>query len=67
MFINARNSVRGRKQVWNVPQWSAQMNPKTLSTLATVLLVAAVYGLFFAHALLGTGPVTVGIQVAAFF
>jgi VWFA-related protein len=41
------------------------VNPKTLSALATLVLVAAIYGLYFAHAILGTGPVTISIQASA--
>jgi len=38
---------------------------KALTTLATFILAIAIYGLYRIHALLGTGPITVGLQVAA--
>lgn len=41
------------------------MNAKLLSVGATVVLVATVVYLFYTHSLLGTGPVSIGLQVAA--
>jgi protein-S-isoprenylcysteine O-methyltransferase Ste14 len=41
------------------------MNWKTLSLVALVALVACVVFLYLNHALLGTGPVTIAIQVCA--
>lgn len=38
---------------------------KLLSTPVVIILVLAIVGLFYAHALLGHGPVAIGLQVAA--
>jgi protein-S-isoprenylcysteine O-methyltransferase Ste14 len=41
------------------------MNPRSASITATIVLVAAMVALIFRHALLGTGPVAIALQVAA--
>lgn len=41
------------------------MREKTLSIAATLALIAVVVYLFYAHSLFGTGPVSIGLQVAA--
>ena len=41
------------------------MNAKLISVVATVVLVATVVYLFYTDSLLGTGPVSLGLQAAA--
>ena len=41
------------------------MNLKTLSVVGLIIKIAAIMAMFYRQCLFGTGPVTVGVQVAA--
>jgi protein-S-isoprenylcysteine O-methyltransferase Ste14 len=55
---------RSWKRAGAVPRHNLPMNAKTLSTLATAVLVIAVVLLMLRHGLLGNGPIAIAIQVS---